>query len=57
MAASQPSEPGTTLRATPYPAEKARQGRIVLNTPLRRGIFLSGLVGSVLLAIAAAVLL
>jgi hypothetical protein len=57
MAASQPLEPGTTLRATPYPAEKARQGRIVLNTPLRRGIFLSGLVGSVLLAIAAAVLL
>ncbi len=34
-----------------YSGEKARQGRIVLNTPLRRIIFLSGLVGIVVLAI------
>jgi hypothetical protein len=30
--------------ATRYSAEKARQGRIVLTTPLRKAIFLSGLV-------------
>ena len=35
----------------PYPAEKARGGEIVLNTPLRRAIFLSGLIGAVVLVI------
>ena len=35
----------------PYPAEKARGGTIILNTPTRRLIFISGLVGSVLLVI------
>ena len=34
----------------PYPAEKARGGEIILNTPGRRAIFLAGLVGAVLLA-------
>jgi hypothetical protein len=34
----------------PYPAEKARGGEIVLNTPLRRAIFLSGLIGAVALS-------
>lgn len=29
---------------------KTRKGQIVLNTPLRRGIFIAGLVGIVLLA-------
>ncbi len=33
-----------------YPAEKARQGQIILRTPLRRMIFLAGLVGMVVLA-------
>ena len=33
----------------PYPAEKARGGEIILNTPGRRAIFLAGLVGAVLL--------
>jgi hypothetical protein len=28
----------------PYPAEKARGGEIILNTPPRRAIFLSGLI-------------
>ncbi len=35
----------------PYPAEKARGGEIVLNTRLRRAIFLAGLVGAVVLVI------
>lgn len=34
-----------------YPAGKARQGQIVLNTPARRFIFFGGLVAFVLLAI------
>lgn len=29
----------------PYPAEKARGGEIILRTPLRRTIFVGGLVG------------
>ncbi len=32
----------------PYPAEKARGGEIVLNTPVRRAIFVAGLAGAVL---------
>ena len=35
----------------PYPAEKARGGEIILNTPLRRAIFLSGLIGALALVI------
>jgi hypothetical protein len=35
----------------PYPAEKARGGEIILNTPLRRVIFLSGLIGVFVLAV------
>lgn len=35
----------------PYPAEKARGGEIILNTPLRRVIFLSGLIGAVVLVV------
>ncbi|MGH6818693.1 MAG: peptide ABC transporter permease [Methylovirgula sp.] len=35
---------------TAYPAAKARQGEIVLRTPLRRMIFLAGFVGMVLVA-------
>lgn len=29
-----------------YPAEKARGGEIILNSPLRRAVFLAGLVGA-----------
>ena len=32
-------------------AQEARQGRIVLNTPVRRWVFISGLVGLVILAL------
>ena len=35
----------------PYPAEKARQGRIVLSTPVRRLIFFTGLAALVLLVL------
>lgn len=35
----------------PYPAEKARGGEIILNTPLRRWIFVGGLTGAVVLAL------
>jgi hypothetical protein len=35
----------------PYPAEKARGGEIILYTPARRAIFLTGLIGAVVLAI------
>ncbi len=34
-----------------YPAEKARQGEIILRTRLRRIIFISGLVGCILLVL------
>lgn len=34
-----------------YPAEKARQGEIILNTRSRRTIFIAGLVGFVALAL------
>jgi len=35
----------------PYPAEKARGGEIILRTPLRRAIFIAGLVGAVVLGL------
>jgi len=35
----------------PYPAEKARGGEIILNTPLRHAVFLAGLIGTVCLVI------
>jgi hypothetical protein len=34
-----------------YPADKARQGEIILRTPLRRAIFIAGLAGMVLLTV------
>jgi hypothetical protein len=35
----------------PYPAEKARGGEIILNTRLRRVVFLSVLIGAIILAV------
>ena len=40
----------------PYPAEKARGGEIILRTPLRRAIFVGGLVGIAVLLLLLAVL-
>jgi hypothetical protein len=35
----------------PYPADKARGGVVILDTPLKRWVFLGGLAGAVLLAL------
>jgi hypothetical protein len=35
----------------PYPAEKARGGEIILRTPLRRMIFIGGLIGVAVIAL------
>lgn len=43
-------------RAPTLGGQEARQGRIVLNTPARRWVFFSGLVGLVVLAVLLAVL-
>ena len=36
----------------PYPAEKARGGDVILDTQLKRWVFIAGLVGAVVLALA-----
>ena len=35
----------------PYPAEKARGGDVILDTPLKRWVFIAGLAGAVVLAL------
>jgi hypothetical protein len=45
-----PAQPAPPPRK-PYPAEKARGGEIILNTPGRRALFLAGLLGAVALVI------
>jgi hypothetical protein len=45
----QPAPP--PRREDPYPAQKARGGEIILTTPLRRAIFLAGLIGAIFLAL------
>lgn len=40
-----------TERRSPYPAQMARQGEIVLHTPLQRTVFVVGLAGIVVLAL------
>jgi len=35
----------------PYPAEKARGGEIILDTPLKRWVFIAGLAGVVVLVL------
>ena len=35
----------------PYPADEARGGEIILNTPLRRWVFIAGLACAVLLVL------
>ncbi len=52
MTEQQRTEPEkSTERRKAYPAEKARQGEIILRTPLRKAIFFGGLVALVLLAV------
>ena len=50
MVREAPVQPAQPLKE-PYPAEKARAGTIILNTPARRLIFIAGIVGGVLLVI------
>jgi hypothetical protein len=40
----------------PYPAEKARGAEIILDTALKRWVFIAGLAGAVALALALSVL-
>ncbi|MDT3686862.1 MAG: hypothetical protein RO009_17670 [Pseudorhodoplanes sp.] len=44
-----PPQPAPPPKTEPYPAQKARGGEIILRTPLRRAIFIGGLVGIFLL--------
>ncbi len=41
----------------PYPAEKARGGEIILNSPFRRAIFLAGLIGAFILVLVLALVM
>jgi hypothetical protein len=50
MVSEGPAQPAP-LRPAPYPAEKARGGEIILKTPLRRWVFIAGLVGAVVLVL------
>ena len=45
-----PAEPARP-KQEPYPAEKARGGVIILNTPARRWIFLASLASAVMLVL------
>jgi hypothetical protein len=47
----QPAPPSKVAPPRPYPAEKARGGEIILNTPQRRFVFIAGLAGAVVLAV------
>jgi hypothetical protein len=46
------SERRVTMDQKPYPAEKARGGEIIPNTPFRRAVFLAGPTGAFALVIA-----
>lgn len=46
-----PAQP-TPPPKEPFPADKARGAEVILNTPLRKGIFFGGLIGAILLVLA-----
>jgi hypothetical protein len=46
-----PAEPPRPHEQQPYPAEKARGGEIILDTPAKRWVFFSGLAGAVILVL------
>jgi hypothetical protein len=50
MAKEGPAQPGPPPKQ-PCPAEKARGGEVILNTPVRRGIYIAGLIGAVVVAL------
>ena len=43
--------PPRESRPEPYPADKARGAEIILNTPLRRWVFIGGLIGAIVLVL------
>jgi hypothetical protein len=47
-----PTQPAPPPTQPAYPAEKARGGEIILDTRAKRWIFIAGLVGAVILALA-----
>ena len=51
MVQDKPAQQGSPQEQAPYPAEKARGGEIILNAPLKRTIFIAGLVGAVVLVL------
>ena len=51
MAGELPAQQPPPPEQAPYPAEKARGGEIILDTSLKRAVFIAGLVGAVLLAL------
>jgi hypothetical protein len=55
MVRENPAQPAAPPQAA-YPAEKARGGEIILNTPARRAIFIAGLAGAVVLVLLFALL-
>jgi len=52
MVRESPAQPAPPPQDKPYPAEKARGAEIILKTPLQRWIFIAGLVGAAILALA-----
>lgn len=46
-----PPRENAARRQDPYSAERARGGEIILTTPMRRAIFLAGLIGAIFLAL------
>ncbi len=51
MVRERPTEQASPPEQEPYPAEKARGGEIILDTRVKRGIFIAGLVGAIILVL------
>jgi hypothetical protein len=51
-----PAEPPPPPKEERYPAEKARGGDIILDTPVKRRIFIAGLAGAVALVLVLGIL-
>jgi hypothetical protein len=51
MVRDEPAQQVPPQGQAPYPAEKARGGEIILNTPLKRAIFIAGLIGAPVLVL------
>jgi hypothetical protein len=56
MVRESPAQPAPPPKREPYPAEKARGGVIILDTSLKRGVFIAGLTGAVVLVLVLSIL-